>query len=85
LFNNSYFVLLKGLKWEPNLDTGKFQYKDPSGQLMMLPSDIALIKDPKFKRYVDVYAKSQDKFFEDFAAAFEKLELLGTSNLTELK
>jgi len=85
LFNNSYFVLLKGLKWEPNLDTGKFQYKDPSGQLMMLPSDIALIKDPKFKRYVDVYAKSQDKFFEDLAAAFEKLELLGTSNLTELK
>jgi len=85
LFNNSYFVLLKGLKWEPNLDTGKFQYKDPSGQLMMLPSDIALIKDPKFKRYVDVYAKSQPEFFADFAAAFEKLELLGTSNLTLLQ
>jgi len=62
----------------------KFQYKDPSGQLMMLPSDIALIEDPKFKRYVDAYAKSQDEFFADFAAAFEKLETLGTSGLTEL-
>jgi len=83
-FNNSYFVLLRGLKWEPDDAASKFQYKDPSGQLMMLPSDIALIEDPKFKRYVDAYAKSQDEFFADFAAAFEKLETLGTSGLTEL-
>ena len=88
LFNNSYFVLLKGLKWEPNLETGKFQYKDPSGNLMMLPSDIALVKDPKFKRYVDKYADKkggQDLFFQDFASAFERLELLGTKDLTLLK
>jgi len=88
LFNNSYFVLLKGLKWEPNLETGKFQYKDPSGNLMMLPSDIALVKDPKFKRYVDKYADKkggQDLFFKDFASAFERLELLGTKDLVELK
>ena len=84
LFNNSYFVLLKGLKWEPNPDAKKFQYKDPSGNLMMLPSDIALIEDADFKKYVDVYAKSQKVFFEDFAAAFEKLETLGTSGLTAL-
>jgi cytochrome c peroxidase len=38
LFNNSYFVLLKGLKWAPNDEAAKFQYKDPSGSLMMLPS-----------------------------------------------
>ena len=44
LFNNSYFVLLKGLKWAPNDEAAKFQYKDPSGSLMMLPSDIALIE-----------------------------------------
>lgn len=88
LFNNSYFVLLKGLKWEPNLETGKFQYKDPSGNLIMLPSDIALVKDPKFKRYVDKYADKkggQDLFFKDFASAFERLELLGTKDLVELK
>ena len=84
-FNNSYFVLLRGLKWEPNDEASKFQYKDPSGQLMMLPSDIALIEDPKFRATsAQCLAKSQDEFFADFAAAFEKLETLGTSGLTEL-
>jgi|TARA_B100001142_G_scaffold270623_1_gene276814 cytochrome c peroxidase len=60
------------------------QYTDPSGNLMMLPSDIALIEDPKFKKYVDVYAKDQKKFFDDFSKAFNKLETLGTSGLTPL-
>ena len=84
LFNNSYFVLLKGLEWTPDDTKAKFQYKDPSGRLMMLPSDIALIEDKKLKPYVLEYAKDQKKFFADFAAAFEKLETLGTSGLTPL-
>ena len=41
-------------------------------------------RQAKFKKYVDVYAKDQKKFFVDFAAAFEKLEGLGTSGLTPL-
>jgi cytochrome c peroxidase len=85
LFNNSYYGLLKGLKWTENKKTKKFQYEDPSGQLMMLPSDIVLLEDEKFKKYVDVYAKDQKKFFADFKSAFEKLELLGTSGLKTLK
>ena len=48
---------------------------------MMLPTDIALIKDDKFKRFVNVYAGDQAKFFTDFAKAFQKLEELGTANL----
>ena len=52
---------------------------------MMLPSDIVLLEDEKFKKYVDVYAKDQKKFFADFKSAFEKLELLGTSDLKTLK
>jgi len=85
LFNNSYYGLLKGLKWTENTKTKKFQYEDPSGQLMMLPSDIVLLEDENFKKYVDVYAKDQKKFFADFKNAFEKLELLGTSGLKTLK
>ena len=85
LFNNSYYGLLKGLKWTENAKTKKFQYEDPSGQLMMLPSDIVLLEDENFKKYVDVYAKDQKKFFADFKSAFEKLELLGTSGLKTLK
>lgn len=84
LFNNSYFVLLKGLQWTPNDAAAKFQYKDPSGNLMMLPSDIALIEDSKFKKYVFEYAKDQKSFFADFSRAFEKLETLGTKGLTLL-
>ena len=32
---------------------------DESGKLMMLPTDIALVTDPKFRPYVELYAKSQ--------------------------
>lgn len=57
-FNNQYFVLLKGLKWTPGVKTSKFQYTDPSGKLMMLPSDLVLLEDAGFAKFVDVYGKS---------------------------
>ena len=53
------------------------QYEDATGQLMMLPSDIVLISDPEFKKWVEVYAKDEDKFYSDFAKAFSKLLELG--------
>jgi len=56
---------------------GPEQYEDSTAKLMMLPSDIALIKDPKFRRWVEVYAKDEDRFFVDFAKAFSKLLELG--------
>lgn len=52
VFNNLYFVLLKDLKWTPNPKSAKFQYQDPSGKLMMLPSDLVLIEDAGFKTFV---------------------------------
>lgn len=52
IFNNQYFVLLKGLKWTPNPKSAKFQYQDPTGKLMMLPSDLVLIEDAEFKTIV---------------------------------
>ena len=85
-FNNAYYTLLLNVKWEPDIGpkTPKFQYKDPSGKLMMLPSDIALIEDKDFKPYVEKYAKNQKEFFKDFSAAFQKLTELGTSNLYDV-
>jgi peroxiredoxin len=44
---------------------------------MMLPTDMALMEDPKFREYVLKYAKDQDAFFKDFALAFGKLIELG--------
>jgi hypothetical protein len=43
---------------------GPLQYEDKSGQLMMLPTDMALLWDKKFKPYVDLYAKDEEAFFQ---------------------
>ncbi len=83
-FNNLYYTLLLGLKWTVNPKTSKLQYEDPTKKLMMLPSDLTLIEDSEFKKYVEIYSKDQKRFFNDFASAFQKLEELGTSNLTSV-
>merc|ERR1719446_701203 len=60
-FSNEYFRLLFEEKWIPKTKvtegvckgakwTGPLQYEDPSGKLMMLPSDIVLTKDAEFKK-----------------------------------
>lgn len=74
-FNNHFFKLLLSQKWTKRKWNGPEQYE--SGDLMMLPSDIALLKDAKFKTLVEIYAKDQNKFFQDFSKAFEKLLELG--------
>jgi cytochrome c peroxidase len=48
----------------------------------MLPTDLVLLQDKSFLKWVKVYAKDDDKFDSDFTKAFQKLEELGTSNLT---
>jgi catalase (peroxidase I) len=53
-----------------------------TGRLMMLPSDLVLLKDKSFLKWVEAYAKDDAKFDADFTKAFQKLEELGTSNLT---
>jgi hypothetical protein len=40
------------------------QYEDKSGQLMMLPTDMALLWDKKFKPHVLAYAKDEEAFFK---------------------
>lgn len=78
-FSNLYFEeLLKGKSyWKPKKWNGPDQLEDPTGDLMMLPTDMALIDDPIFNKYVKIYAKDEDVFFKDFSAAFSKLLHLG--------
>lgn len=57
--------------------TGPLQYESKDGLLMMLPSDMALIEDPAFRKVVEIYAKDEKAFFDDFANAFAKLLELG--------
>jgi len=77
-FDNEYFRNLVGLTWRPRQWDGPLQYEDAeSGELMMLPTDLALLEDPGFRRYVELYARDQDAFFRDFSDAFAKLLSLG--------
>lgn len=61
-FDNSYFVeLLKG----------------ESEGLLKLPTDNALLEDPAFRSYVELYAKDEESFLKDYAESHKKLSELG--------
>lgn len=62
-FNNMYYSLLLNDTWMPTTvaKTGKKQFNNKDG-LMMLPSDMALLEDAKFKYWVQVYADDGEKF-----------------------
>jgi catalase (peroxidase I) len=77
-FDNEYFRNLMEKTWVINPDSNPEQYMDvETKQLMMLPTDICLVEDDKFKEYVALYAQDESKFFMDFATAFGKLINLG--------
>mmetsp|Transcript_36442 Transcript_36442/g.67878 ORF Transcript_36442/g.67878 Transcript_36442/m.67878 type:complete len:346 (-) Transcript_36442:118-1155(-) len=90
-FSNEYFRLLLEEKWTPKKThngkkwTGPAQLEDPSGKLMMLPADMSLVRAPEFRPYVEAYAKDEELFFKDFAAAFSKLLSLGVKFPEEKK
>ena len=44
---------------------------------MMLPTDMALIKDKEFKKHVERYAKDHEVFFSEFRDVIVKLFELG--------
>lgn len=78
-FDNEYFRNLVTLTWRPREWEGPTQYTDAeSGELMMLPTDIALVTDPAFREVVELYARDENAFFKDFAEAYSKLLSLGT-------
>lgn len=81
-FSNQYFILLSTMDWKKKkLENGieQFAYydEDAETELMMLPTDMALIQNREFKKWVDIYAKDKDRFFEDFKKVFAKLVELG--------
>jgi len=78
-FSNSYFKILLDEKWYHRKWNGPRQYENSNSgkDLMMLESDLALVNDEDFRKYVIEYANNEVKFFNDFAKAFEKLLELG--------
>lgn len=77
------FILIRRFSFSYTGVIGPYQYVNaPTGTLMMLPTDLVLIQDKSFLKYVNMYAKDSKKFAKDFTKAFQKLEELGTTNLT---
>lgn len=79
--NNAYYNLLLSVPWTLKEWDGPMQFEDPSGKLMMLPSDLVLVQDKVFRPYVKEYAKDEKLFEKDFTAAYVKLTELGCKNL----
>lgn len=61
-FDNSYFVEM---------------LSSESKGLLKLPTDKALVEDPMFRRYVELYAEDEEEFFKDYAESHKKLSELG--------
>ena len=78
VMTNDYYKLLLEEKWAGRKWNGPKQFQDVSTKsLMMLPTDMALIKDKSFRTYVEKYANDQDAFFVDFKDVLTKLFELG--------
>ncbi|KAL2168489.1 hypothetical protein VTG60DRAFT_7225 [Thermothelomyces hinnuleus] len=78
VLTNDYYKLLLDEKWQWKKWNGPKQYEDKKTKsLMMLPADMALVQDKKFKEWVQKYAADNDLFFRDFAAVITKLFELG--------
>ncbi|KAJ2875571.1 heme peroxidase [Coemansia aciculifera] len=78
VFTNFFYTELLENTWVPKKWDGPKQFVDkPTGAFMMLPADMAFKTDPRFRTYIELYARDQDTFFNDFSAAFAKLLELG--------
>lgn len=59
-------------QWKPQHKAGK-QSSEELPQIMMLTSDVALLKDPSYLHWVQVYANDTQAFAKDFGQAWYKL------------
>mmetsp|Transcript_66568 Transcript_66568/g.192200 ORF Transcript_66568/g.192200 Transcript_66568/m.192200 type:complete len:711 (-) Transcript_66568:158-2290(-) len=73
--DNSYFKNLVLEQWEEHevAGTGKKQYKAKGKELYMLTSDVLMRADPEYSVVVQDYASDNDRFLDDFAAAWTRL------------
>ena len=51
---------------------------------MMMPSDMALLKDPALKRYVLEFAEDENLWFSEFGKAWIRLQEAGCQELRDI-
>jgi len=82
-FSNSYFAeMLKKEYADETTAKGCPQKRHAASGTIMLISDVALLEEP-FRQYVDLYAKDQGAFFQDFTSAWVKLQENGCPSLRD--
>ena len=65
-------------KWNVRKWVGPKQYQDENSKsLMMLPTDMALVRDKDFKKHVKRFAEDEAVFFKEFADVVMRLFELG--------
>lgn len=76
-FSNEYYRELLDNTWTPKPWKGPDQFEDPTGDLMMLPTDVAVRDDPEFRKWAVIYRDDYDRFASDFVKAWVKLTTNG--------
>ncbi|EGW31175.1 cytochrome c peroxidase, partial [Spathaspora passalidarum NRRL Y-27907] len=78
-FSNDFYQVLLNEEWSLGTvpETGREQYYNQDKSLIMLNTDLELVRDSKFLMWVKAYASDESLFFHDFANAFSKLLELG--------
>ena len=67
-FSNQFYVVLLNETWSQGEvpETGKTQYFNADKSLIMLNTDMELIRDKSYLHWVEIYAKDEPKFFTTF-------------------
>ncbi|CAH2351445.1 putative peroxidase [[Candida] railenensis] len=78
-FDNEFYKVLLQDTWEVETvpETGREQYANSDKSLMMLNTDLELVRDKDYFSWVKTYANDSQRFFDDFAQSFGKLLELG--------
>eukprot|EP01062_Namystynia_karyoxenos_P020191 TRINITY_DN17651_c0_g1_i1.p1 TRINITY_DN17651_c0_g1~~TRINITY_DN17651_c0_g1_i1.p1 ORF type:complete len:379 (+),score=140.05 TRINITY_DN17651_c0_g1_i1:68-1138(+) len=78
-FCSQYFAELLTRDWEllPGSDSQFRDARDPKCELRMLAADVALIRDPMFRRWCEHFAEDEDDWHWEFQNAFGKLVSMG--------
>ncbi|AOA62053.1 Cytochrome c peroxidase, mitochondrial [Komagataella phaffii CBS 7435] len=78
-FSNQFFLELLTHEWDECTvpETGMKQFCYEKKRLMMLNTDMALLRDPSFAKWVKIYGEDEKLFFDEFSQDFAKLLELG--------
>ena len=86
--NTNYFKFLALMKKKRGAKRewdGPFEVENDIGKMMLMPTDLALIEDPRFFKWVSAYAKDDgSRFFSDFSIFFQQLTEMGCTDLFEV-